>query len=153
MLKKIFVIFLSILLCLGFACAESDDEAMIQGAIDALWNEWIVQSEAGGFEGYLRIMNTRVVELKDNDIELFEGIEAIVEFVIYTDYFNNAPYYVEPYVFDSVSVYADGSFAVQTFSLFERYRSRYYEMDYSGLIERVTDYYDAYNGEFRLMEE
>lgn len=153
MLKKILAIFLCFILCAGFACAEADDDAMIQGAIDALWNRWLMDSEAVGFEGYLRIMNTRVVELADNDVDLFEGMEAIVEFVIYTDYFNNAPYYVEPNVYDSVAVYADGSYAVQTFSLFERYRSKYFEIDYSKLIERVADYYDAYNCEFRAIEE
>ena len=153
MRKRIFIFLLCIILCTGFACAEAGDDEMIRRAMDVLWNEWIIQSEAIGFEGYLRIMNTRVVELADNDVDLFEGMEAIVEFVIYTDYFNNAPYYVEPNVYDSVAVYEDGSCAVQTFSLFERYRSKYFEIDYSKLIERVTDYYDAYNCEFRAIEE
>ena len=153
MLKRLFACLLCIILCTGLACAESGDDEMIQRAMDVLWNRWLADSEAVGFEPYLRIMNTRVVELADNDVDLFEGMEAIVEFVIYTDYLNNAPYYVEPNVYDSVAVYADGSYAVPTFSLFERYRSKYYEIDYSKLIERVTDYYDAYNCEFRAIEE
>ena len=153
MRKRLFALLLCIILCAGLACAESGDDEMIQRAMDVLWNKWLVDSEVVGFEPYLRIMNTRVVELADNDVDLFEGMEAIVEFVIYTDYLNNAPYYVQPNVFDSVAVYADGSYAVQTFSLFERYRSKYYEIDYSKLIERVTDYYDAYNCEFRAIEE
>ena len=153
MRKRLFAFLLCIILCTGFACAEAGDDEMIRRAMDALWNRWLVDSETVGFEGYLRIMNTRVVELADNDVDLFEGMEAIVEFVIYTDYFNNAPYYVEPNVYDSMAVYADGSYAVQTFSLFERYRSKYFEIDYSKLIERVTDYYDAYNCEFRASEE
>lgn len=131
---------LFIMLCVLAGCGvqntganKKDDRVKI--AIDALENQW----------DYYQIKNTRVIDLKENDVEMFDGIDYIVEFLLYTDYFGTAPYYSNAGIYDTVSVYTDGHAEINDRNLFDVYRSRAFVTDFSDIIEDVKDLGAAYN--------
>ena len=95
-------------------------------------------------DGYFEIKNTRVITIKENEIELFKDVDYIIEYELYTDYMGSAPYYENCGVKNNVVVYKNGTMDV-TNSLIRMYRSKTYQTDYSGFIEAIDDYQGQYN--------
>ena len=93
---------------------------------------------------HFEIKNTRIITIKNNDIEQFENVKYLVEFVLYTNYMGSAPYYEDFCVYDTVVVYNDGEMEVQTNPI-DRYRGRTYETDFSNFIKDIDDYCGYYN--------
>ena len=150
-----------IVICFALICSAAlasqvvpaGDDARVIAALDALKVKWTEHAALRDSDGYMRIINTRVVQLKEGKDDFFEGVDCIVEFVFFTDYLGQAPYYTIPGVYDSVAVYEDGSCKVQATNMMDQCQSRCYKVDYSENVESVTDYGDAYNDEFYLRAE
>lgn len=93
---------------------------------------------------YFEIKNTRVITIKENDIEFLRDIAYIVEFEIYSDYFGSAPYYTDIGTHDTVVVYKNGTMEASS-NLIQRFRAIYYNNDFSEFIESIDDYHGEYN--------
>lgn len=152
-MKKILAILLVLALTFSLAaCSKKPKhDAMIKEAIGELkdhWKDLYDEDEDSDLDPdrYFEIKNTRVITLKDNDIEEFDlkDIAYIVEFEIYTDYFGSAPYYVNPGMHNNIVVYKDGDMKVQS-SVINKYRNITYNTDYSDFIESIDDCHGAYN--------
>lgn len=144
--------FFSFLLVFSFvltlsACGDNPHDELIDKAIkelQSLWQELYDNSDIET-ERYFEIKNTRVMELKKNDVEDFKNIDYIIEFVLFTDYYGASPYYSNVGISDSVIVYNDGTMEVPSNNLFRAYTGKTYVYNYEGIIETVTDYGDEYN--------
>ena len=140
------------------ACGRKDGgkyDGMVKLAVEELKRHWTneIYAPDGNVEkgeGYLQIVNTRVINIKDEpvtgfDTDMFDNVDYIVEFVIFDNYYYSAPFYYSSNSHnDHVAVYKDGSMEV-TGDLFNIYRSRYYTSDFSGVIDEVTDLGDKYD--------
>ena len=92
--------------------------------------------------GYLRILNTRKITVKDNAPDRLADVRCVVEFVIYVDFYGMAPYYTN--LLHSVTYYKDGHFenlrggsVIQNFLVMSGdFNADYYE---------IEDFGDAYN--------
>ena len=69
---------------------------------------------------------------------------AIIDFVIYSNWYGSAPYYENVGIYNNVVVYKDGDMEVQSNQICH-YRQRTYETDYSDFIKSIDDYHDKYN--------
>lgn len=149
MKKSLFIILSFILVFALSACGNNNQNELVADAIAELKYEWedIYNSDrlSTDCDGYFEIKNTRIIEIKKTDTELFEDVEYIIEFVLYTDYFGSAPYYSSAGVSDSVVVYKDGTMEVAKSNFFNLYRMKTYSSDYSDIIEEVTDLENKYN--------
>ena len=145
------VCYLLLALCLIFslsACSnDNSQKELVDDAIKELKSTWkdIYDETYVKTDGYFEIKNTRVIEIMKNDIEEFEDVDYIIEFVLYTDYFGSAPYYSYVGMSDSVIVYDNGDMEVSRINLLRVYSSKHYTYDYSDIIEAVNDYGDKYN--------
>jgi len=111
-------------------------------------------------DGYLEIIHTQVVYLKDEIVveeqyaksaTLFDNVDAIVEYIVLDDYFGTAPYYYPTYGVISVIRYRDGSMKVWEGSFFSRYRSRTYTNDFTPIIESISDRNYEFNNTWYLL--
>ena len=141
---------LILVLCLIFslsACNNNSQEKMIKDAIDNLKFEWRERYYISKTEndGYFEIKNTRVIKFKDNDVDLFENVNYIIEFVLFTDNYGLAPYYSCAQNSNSVIVYKDGSLDVLQANLLLEYTATRGVYDYSNIVESVKDYGEKYN--------
>lgn len=119
---------------------------MITEAISELKDHWkdVYEKSGDTADGYFEIKNTRVVTIKNNDLEMFSDVQYIIEFELYTDYFGSAPYYEDAGVYDNVVVYKDGTMEVVS-HLIVVYRSSTFEVDFSDFIQEIDDYNGYYN--------
>lgn len=101
-------------------------------------------------DGYMEIKDTRVIEIAPNSNEYFSNISAVVEFVLYTDYFGSTPYYSNAHRADSVVFYTDGSYEVCDKNPFELYFAQTYSSDYSDLIAGIHDLKSGFNETYDL---
>ncbi len=115
------------------------------------WKEWYNDYEFG--DGYLEIIHTRVVEIDPSQDSKFSTMEYvdraneikyIVEFDIYTDYRDSAPYYDKTEQYNNVIIYKDGTSKV-TSKVLERYGNIIYDYKYSKVLVNVKDYGDSFN--------
>lgn len=165
-MKRILVLVLAFLLLCGGALAQTaepgiseEHNALILQAVEALKAHWTqdYQQYQPDIEGYLEIKNTRLFAIKDEPtggaLEAadniaqadFGGIEYIVEFMLFSDYFGTGPaYYVNASVNDHVVFYADGTIVV-TKNLFNHFRAKSFSNDFTGIIEQALDFGPAYN--------
>ena len=120
---------------------------LINSALDELISTWedIYEEEASESDGYFEIKNTRVIKIKENDLEEFENVDYIIEFVLYTDYFGSAPYYSLATTADTVVVYDNGDMEVYPQNLLRLYSAKHFSYDYSDIVKSVEDYGDKYN--------
>ena len=157
-MKRFFVLLLAVVMLLALvSCSKAEPEEskkklehheMVTDAIKLLkehWQEFYEESEVET-DRYFEIKNTRVITLKDNDIEFanIQDIAYIVEFVIYSDYWGSAPYYSNAGLYDEVVVYKDGEMEMGP-NIIRQYRNKTYNTDFSDFIASVDDYGDAYN--------
>lgn len=123
------------------------EKAQVQFALTELKKQWKELYENDMYEkgsGYLEIKNTRLIKIKEEtEADLFKNVDYMVEFVLYSNYFGSAPYYGNCGTYDCVVVYKDGS--VDFKNLVSIYRSRTYSADFTGFIENICDYDDAFN--------
>ena len=158
-MKRVFALFLTAiitLLCVSCAAQETskfvenkptaEHNLVITNAVSTLKKYWKNEYDQSKVEtdGYFEIKNTRILTLKDNDIELFDNVKYIIEFELYTDYFASAPYYENVGINNNVIVYKSGKMDVKN-SLIRMYRSKTYQADYSDFIESIDDYHGYYN--------
>jgi len=146
MLKKSLAIFLVLAMVLCFAGCEEEDEGITQAveALKAAWTEYYRDSAVEN-DGYLQIVNTRKILFKENSVSGMKNIAYIVEFVLYTDYYGSAPYYIQTAgVMDTVIVYKDGRMEVGSNPL-KAYSQQYYSWDYSSFVASVEDLGSQYN--------
>lgn len=148
-MKRFYSLFLVICLVFSLSSCGNDNsqKELVDDAIEELKLSWedIYDNLIFETDRYFEIKNTRVIEITKNDIEVFEDVDCIIEFVLYTDYFGAAPYYSCTGLSDSVIVYNNGDMEVPSTNLLRAYSSRYYTYDYSNIIKAVNDYGDKYN--------
>ncbi len=140
------------ILC-SFSGCISDKNDMVVEAVDLLQRHWKETYDEMQIEtdGYFEIKNTRVVDIKDNDVDEFQNVDYIIEFELYTDMYGSAPYYQDVNAYDTVVVYKDdGSMKVSSGNLFRLYSGKTYVFDYSNIIESIKDYGGEYNCVKRL---
>ena len=164
-MKKIFAFILA--LCLVFcmaACGKTEDDSkavssaasegnsqyddLAKKAVSILETEWKNEySEEINTprDGHFEIKNTRVIEIKETDIEEFKDVDYVIEFVLFTDYYGSAPYYSSTGINSTVVAYSDGRMEVVSKTPFTVYMQVHYSTDYSGIIEKVTDCGSQYN--------
>jgi len=148
---------------------DEEDTALVSAATDALKDYWKALYIECDYSktGYLEIKNTRIIWIQDEPKggegvagnadsyieECFEGVDCVVEFVLFSDYYGSDPYYCDAGIADCVVVYADGTMAVSMMNLFYLYRSRTFSADFSGIIREIVDFGAEYNCADRLLEE
>ena len=145
-MKKLFALLLIFVLMFSLAaCGEGEKNEVAEKAIHELERVWkgVYQNTEG--DGYFEIKNTRIITIKEDTVEEFEGVDYIVEFVLFTDYFDSAPYYSSVGVRDSVILYDDGEIEVCETNPLRLYSSKHYTHDYSDIIEKIEDCGDKYN--------
>ncbi len=156
-LKKILcMVLVSVILMSFTACGrnylssvDSEDERIINTAISRIEDDWRALGKKHGCPTKIKIANTKIVWIEENDIELFADVKCIVEFDIHSNYFNEDEEYLANYgIFDSVVFYKNGKKEVRFNSLINEYRTIYYSTDYP--IERVVDYGSAFDREISL---
>ena len=154
-MKRIIVLFVSILLIFNLvSCSDmnkndinnhiSTYDSIVKDAIKELRNEWKEIYNKSENDGYFEIKNTRVIEIKDNDISIFKDVKYVVEFILFTDYYGSAPYYSEAVVSNVAVIYKNGNAEI-TGDLFRRYSSATYSYDYSDIIKNIVDCGGKYN--------
>ena len=158
-MKKCIAIIAVIILVLCFtACGKQDTESagtnkeipkhheIVTEATAQLMEYWKQSYKESDIEkdGYFEIKNTRVITIKENEIELFKDVAYIIEYELYTDYMGSAPYYENCGVNNNVVVYKNGTMDVVN-NLILAYRNKTYQTDYSDFIEAIDDYHGQYN--------
>lgn len=146
-MKRFSVLFICMLIMFSLLLTGCKDENSIiiedaRGTIEDYWRNLYEEDDIGN--GYFEIKNTRVIYIKENDIEQFKDVKYIIEFDIYTDYFGTAPYYSNVHMYNNVAVNKDGSMSVCS-RLIEMYRNTTFDTDYSAFIDEIIDYKSEYN--------
>ena len=123
---------------------EEDKSEMLgraNGLIANAWREEYASSRKKGLacKDYLEVINTRIVHLKENDIEQFEGIDCIIVYSLLSDYIASSPYYINVNMNDTVSVMKSGIMVFNRINPIDLYRSRTYISDVSGYVESVEN--------------
>ena len=144
-MKKISIILLVLALCFLTAC--SSQKSAVKPAREKLIERWeeIYNNSQKQKDGHFEIINTRVITIKDNDLEDFKDVKYIVEFVLCSDYNGSAPYYSQATISNSVVVYEDGEMKVPNNNLLKVYSMETNKYDYSDIIESIKDYGDDFN--------
>lgn len=121
-------------------------DARVSDAIEVIAEYWDDEYTKNDIEDkYLKIVNARIINIKENNEKAFEDIDYIVEFVLFSNYFNSSPYYQNIGMYDSVVVYKDGRKEVARQNQFNLYRAKNYSSDFSEFIESIEDFNEQYN--------
>lgn len=163
-MKKFFAFILALCLVLCVAgCGKKEDnkaseaatpesnsqyDELVNKATSLLEVKWENKyGEENGIErdGHFEIKNTRVIEIKETDVEEFKDIDYVIEFVLFTDYYGSAPYYSLSTIDSSVVVHKDGRMEANSKNPFAAYTAMNYTTDYSGIIEKISDCGSKYN--------
>lgn len=145
------------------------EEKLVSQAIDLLKEYWRTEIYAPGkyisndARGYLEIINTNVTYVKrdfatqaeyaSNNDSMFSNVYCVIDFVLLSDYFGSAPYYSNSTMNNCVVVYLDGTMELSKYPLFDQYRSRSFNTDFSPIIKAVRSLGSAYDAVFYLLEE
>ena len=114
--------------------------------ISGCWNENYTNSKLNIEDKYLEITNTKIVNIKPNDISLFKNIDYIVEFSLESNFYNSAPYYSNIGSRDSfVAVYTDGNCEVLGTNPFHSYIRQNGPTDFEDIIESIDNYHGEYD--------
>lgn len=152
--KSVLSVFLCVVALFSVSCSgesennDANHEKVLE-AIDLIERAWWERYEKTGIVNkerwYLEIKNTRYIKLSRHDVKTLENVDAVIEFDLYTNFYDTAPYYVDGIPPDSVVVLSDGTLEVCDHSVMNAYRATTYDTDYDRFIEYVTDYDDKYN--------
>lgn len=143
----IFVFVISLTACSSEEKVNNQHNELITKAlaeVEKTVKEEYNQSYSKG-DGYFEIKNTRIIEIKENDTEIFKDIDYVIEFLSFNDYFGSAPYYNYTGIDDCAVVYKSGKIEVFSGNPFHRYGATTYSYDFSDIINSVTDYGTKYN--------
>ena len=160
-MKRIILALLTLIICLTLTSAlgenlpiENQYDARVQSAIEALKLEWVEKyAQYIDADVHLEIKNTRIVFIKDDAHEvheMFENVDYIVEFVLFSDLFGNPQYFFQWTTNDTVVFLKDGSAEVAHTNYLRIYVSRVFSYDFSGIIDSVEDLGAVYNQVFLL---
>ena len=96
------------ILCSFSGCISDKDDMIVEATIvlEKYWEKEYDKTSVDT-DGYFEIKNTRVVDIKDNDVDEFQNVDYIIEFELYTDLYGSAPYYQDVNAYDTVVVYKD----------------------------------------------
>ncbi len=159
-MKRLLSLIVVLLLAVSLSsCGKTDapainakDKELIHTAIACLEETWQTDSKEYGYPTVLKIVNTRIVRIRENDNRYLEDVECIVEFDIHANYYSESELYLSRIQFkDTVVFYRNGSCETST-SLFELIRAATFSLDYLDHIESVTDYEYLFNQELRLLD-
>lgn len=153
------VVVLSIVLAVAVLPIEDSDEdklkeenKQIKTAIEMIEESWrdtyesMPATESIEREHIIEILHTRVINIKDNDVERFENIDFVVEFVLYTDFYGSSPYYVTvPTRPSAVIFYKDGTKEVCEGNIITSYIATTGDYTLAEILESVEDYGTEYN--------
>lgn len=139
----IFVLFCS---CAQEQNKSKEHDAQVHTALEEIQKHWkSVYDSSPDTEPYLEVKNTRLIFLKEDADEFLENADFIVEFILFSNYMNSAPYYENAGIHDSVVFYKDGSAEVLMNNPFQRHRSITYDSDFSSIIESIEDCGSSYD--------
>lgn len=126
-------------------------DPIVEQAIDAVKADWSKQyDEQNITDRYLEIKNTRVITIKNNTSDYFKDIDKIVEFVLFSNYFNSAPYYSNVNLRQTYILYKNGTGEVSETDYFNRVRQKTFSADFSAVIEKIDDCGSKYNAVYHL---
>jgi hypothetical protein len=132
----------------------SQERQSVEAAIDLLTATWTAEYAKGNpstTNAYLEIKNTRLIELKDDLADEFEDIDYLVEFLLYSDYFHTAPYYMNATVFDTVTCSDSGACTVPQRNPFLVWQPRTFGRP-ADLIASIRDFGPEFNAVFILAD-
>lgn len=155
---------LTVLVCMACvfglcACSAEKKDKRVEDAIELLCDYYEdYYDEQDIDDKYLKITNTRVVTLEDEFSgelaekaeEMLGEVSYIVEFQLYTNYYNSSSYYFEYGPCVSVVVYDDGSSEAVTKNLLNQLGTTAYCFDMTGIVKKVEDFDSKYDGELEL---
>lgn len=90
----------------------SDEE---KGHIDTAYEtvrsklQEVYTNQSSSSDEFFNVVNTRLIRIKENTEERYKDMTAIVEFVIYSDYYSEHPYYINSGMYDTVMFFKDGT--------------------------------------------
>lgn len=144
-MKKVLSLVIVVAMVLSLAGCGGDH--VVADAVDMLKQAWTeyYRDTAVENDGYLQLVNTRLITFKENGVQDMRNIAYVVEFVLYTGYYGSDSYHAQTTGFmDTVTVYKDGTMEVGRNPL-KDYSTTYYSWDYSAFVESVEDLGDDYN--------
>lgn len=127
------------------------DETMMQSALETILDHWKNEIYAtpfmGDSNGYLEILTAQITYIKkefatqkeyvSSADALFENVYCVIDFIMLSDYYASAPYYSDAGIDNCVVIYLDGTMIVNRQPLFNQYRTRSFNNDFTSIIERV----------------
>ena len=144
----------------------TDEPSLVEKATDLLLSTWknkVYGDYAGSEHGYLEIVHTQITYIKKSyaarDLtgkagdDLFHNVFCVIDFMLLSDYYGSAPYYVNTDYYSSIIVYRNGEMEAVSVSPFKRYIGITYRTDFSEMIESVHDCGDKYNAAFNLLDQ
>ena len=178
-MKKYFILLLFLVLLVTlYGCGNSNFEEtsvpidnettdLINDATDMITEQWAeIYKDRNNVQippdGYLEIKNVRFITLKEQCDESFtnlgydenvrlENVKYVVEYTLFSDYCGSHPYYENVYLYDSVLIYKDGHMAVARTNPFINYIHRYFNSDFSEIIDKVEDFDEKFNTVYNLL--
>ncbi len=162
-MKKFLIFFVSIIMVFVsinlFACSTSKSgnkeyDEIMNNAISVLkegWENVYTQRPIDNRENKIRIANSRIIEVKDtHEINEFQNIKSIIEFVVYSDYYGTqGKYYINAGIYDTVLVYKDGTMNFESQSLIKQYINMYIDTSLP-FISSVVEFDSSYNQTINL---
>lgn len=175
-MKRLMLVLLACAMLLPWvACAASGsggplpmtDEGMVQAAVSTLLDYWTDEvyavPSADFYDGYLEILAIQASYIREDFATretyarsadaLFKDVYCVIDFVLLSDYYGTSPHYFDAGSNNCVVVYRDGTMAVISNSLLNRYRGITFEIDYSHIIEREERYDPGEDNVYHLLGE
>ena len=157
MKKRVLIIIVLMCLCFSIIGCGTEDKTdehdeMIKKAVEAVidaWQEEYAKDRYTGTDSTVQIKNTRLLILKENTDPYYQEIAFVVDFVIFSDMYGTAPYYIDAGYLNNVVVYKDGTMEVTNNYVLQVAR-RTYNFDLSNILDEVKDYNDLYNVDRKL---
>ncbi len=131
------------------------EDAMAKEAIELLTEKWEEIYEDNDIfdietDKIIIIKNTRLIKIKDNDSEIFKDVDYVMEFILLSDYYGVAPYYMNIGIENFVLFYKDGTAEVYKTDPFLYHASRTYDYNFDEFVDKVTDLDDRYNRTIKI---
>ncbi|MBR4210738.1 MAG: hypothetical protein IKQ96_11090, partial [Lachnospiraceae bacterium] len=140
------------------ALQEAEDEnTLVVQALPVLYQaiyDYCHETE-NAFDPLIDIRNVRVVRLKEHPVNqkgedvssFFAGTRTFVEFSYFSsERLNGVNGDYQPLSYRSIFIKDDGSMGCSFSNPLDQYRSQSYSVNFSGIVEQVTDLGDAWNG-------
>ncbi|MBQ8312321.1 MAG: hypothetical protein IJX84_03850 [Clostridia bacterium] len=147
---------------------ERSEEQYVAKAIELVkdyWKKEIYSRDShASHDGYLEILNTQIAyvnrdvatktEPASSAEHMFQNVYCVIDFTLLSDYFAATPsFYSNVNMYDSVTVYMDGTMELTNMSLILKYFNRLYSGDLSHILSSTTNCGSTYNAVFHLLEE